>query len=93
MANLASFREILAYSTNCLALAYKERTDKRHVSHYECMDLKSTITRTLIDEKKFTFSKFVSPSGRAVAQPGFLDQWANFACVRKKRWAKWARFL
>jgi hypothetical protein len=28
-----------------------------------------------------------------VAQPGFLDQWANFACVRKKRWAKWARFL
>jgi hypothetical protein len=28
-----------------------------------------------------------------VAQPGFLDQWANFSCVEKKRWAKWARFL
>jgi hypothetical protein len=28
-----------------------------------------------------------------VAQPGFLDQWTNFSCVEKKRWAKWARFL
>jgi hypothetical protein len=28
-----------------------------------------------------------------VAQPEFIDQWANFACVRKKRWAKWAGFL
>jgi hypothetical protein len=28
-----------------------------------------------------------------VAQPGFLDQWANFSCVEKKWWAKWARFL
>jgi hypothetical protein len=28
-----------------------------------------------------------------VAQPGFLDQWANFSCVEKNRWAKWARFL
>jgi hypothetical protein len=32
-------------------------------------------------------------SHRPVAQPGFIDQWANFACVGKKRWAKWARFL
>jgi hypothetical protein len=23
----------------------------------------------------------------------FFEQWANFACVRKKRWAKWAGFL
>ncbi len=23
-----------------------------------------------------------------VAQPGFLDQWANFSCVEKKRWAR-----
>jgi hypothetical protein len=28
-----------------------------------------------------------------VAQPGFLNQWANFSCVEKKQWAKWARFL
>jgi hypothetical protein len=30
---------------------------------------------------------------RAVAQPGFLDQWANFYCVKERRWAKWASFL
>jgi hypothetical protein len=24
----------------------------------------------------------------AVAQPGFLDQWASFACVGEKRWTK-----
>jgi hypothetical protein len=30
---------------------------------------------------------------QSVAQPGFIDQWANFACVGKRRWAKWARFL
>jgi hypothetical protein len=29
----------------------------------------------------------------AVAQPEFFEQWANFACVRKKLWAKWAGFL
>jgi hypothetical protein len=23
-----------------------------------------------------------------VAQPGFLDQWASFSCVEKKRWAR-----
>jgi hypothetical protein len=28
-----------------------------------------------------------------VAQPEFFEQWANFACARKKRWAKWAGFL
>jgi hypothetical protein len=28
-----------------------------------------------------------------VAQPGFLDQWASFACVGEKRWAKRARLL
>jgi hypothetical protein len=29
----------------------------------------------------------------AVAQPGFLDQWANFYCAEKTQWAKWATFL
>jgi hypothetical protein len=28
-----------------------------------------------------------------VAQPAFLDQWANFSCAEKNRWAKWAVFL
>jgi hypothetical protein len=28
-----------------------------------------------------------------VAQLSFLDQWANFCFVEKKRWAQWARFL
>jgi hypothetical protein len=28
-----------------------------------------------------------------VAQPGFLDQWANFSCVEKNQWAKWAALL
>jgi hypothetical protein len=28
-----------------------------------------------------------------VAQPGFLDQWANFYCAEKNQWAKWATFL
>jgi hypothetical protein len=28
-----------------------------------------------------------------VAQPGFLDQWANFYCTEKNQWAKWAAFL
>ncbi len=42
LANLASFREVLAYSTNSFALAYKERTDKQTVVQYECMGLKKT---------------------------------------------------
>jgi beta-glucosidase-like glycosyl hydrolase len=35
----------------------------------------------------------INNTDQTVAQPGFLNQWANFACVRKRRWAKWARFL
>jgi hypothetical protein len=29
----------------------------------------------------------------SVAQPELFDRWANFAWVRKNRWAKWAGFL
>jgi len=29
----------------------------------------------------------------SLAQPEFFEQWANFACVREKRWAKWTGFL
>jgi hypothetical protein len=48
----------------------------------------------MVTKKIVCISKIqVKPHLNAVAQPEFIDQWANFACVRKKRWAKWAGFL
>jgi hypothetical protein len=47
----------------------------------------------LLADLVFSFALILYHFSQPVAQPGFLDQWASFACVGEKRWAKWARLL
>jgi len=43
----------------------------------------------LAKESERNLKKLMMELGsQPVAQTEFIDQWANFACVRKKRWAK-----
>jgi hypothetical protein len=62
-----------------------------------CSSPKLTSSKFRIIEAKIIEKPFIRNSDvyidDSVAQTGFLDQWANFSCVEKKRWAKWARFL